>query len=305
MLQATSAESELSLRSALARNNHSLVVMSPAEFIDFAIIQKKQAGVSDQNIIAWIDGIVSNSPQITLDKKKYWAQNKAKIKNFGAYLPVFSDTYALSILAAEMKRGGNILAEYRIKAYSGKPFVILEGYAGLRTQLNGTRYLASNPKVVSMAVGKLGAARAINGGVVISVIFSLGFHALDQLMNDKATWHDFVAGVSVDLVTAATGGAIAWGVVASFVGGAAMVAVGPIAIVVITGAFLATGFNILSDHFELTQRLAKMLRESEARMLKNLHDMKREVRQGLNYADEDPVGFMHKLFGVPYFGVNR
>ncbi len=59
-------------------------------------------------------------------------------------------------------------------------FVILEDYAGLRTQLNGTRYLA-NPKVVSMAIGKLGAARAINGGVVISVIFSLGFHALDQL----------------------------------------------------------------------------------------------------------------------------
>lgn len=293
------------LRAALQRNNHSVVVMSPAEFIDFSITQKRQSGESDDAIIAWLDRLIQQSSAFPQSAKAQWHLNKGKIKTFGGYLPVFSDSAALGALALEMKRGGNILGKYRVANYSGKSYVILEGYAGLRSQLLGTRYLANNPRVISMAIGKAGAANAIKGGVVITVIFSLAFHSLDQLINDNATWHDFVSGVTVDLVSVAAGSAIAWSAVSAVVGATAMVAIGPIAIVVVTGALLTAGFNALSDHFDLTNKLAKLLREAESRMKESAAEIDREVRRGLTLADEDPVGFMHKLFGVPYFGSFR
>jgi hypothetical protein len=91
----------------------------------------------------------------------------------------------------------------------------------LRSQLNGTRYLLNNLKVIQMGIGKMGAAHAIRGGVVIAIVFSVFFHALDQMMNDRATWHDFAAGVGFDVATAVTGAALAWGVVSTVVGGTA------------------------------------------------------------------------------------
>jgi len=48
-------------------------------------------------------------------------------------------------------------------------------------------------------------------------------------------------------------------------------------------------------------RISTLLKESESRMKENYRNMKNEIKKGLNYADEDPVGFMHRLFGVPYF----
>lgn len=153
-----------------------------------------------------------------------------------------------------------------------------------------------------MGVGKLGVAKFIKGGFIVSVVFSIAYHSLDQLMNDKSTWHDFIAGVSVDVLAAATGGAIAWGMVSTIVGGAAMVAIGPIAFVVVVGAGLAWALSVVGNHFDLTAKIAKMLKESEARAAENLREIQSEVKRGLNYADEDPIGFMHRLLAVPYLG---
>ena len=185
---------------------------------------------------------------------------------------------------------------------SGKPYIVFKGYPGLRTHLGGTRYLVNNPKVVSMDVGRFGAANAIKGGIIISIIFSIAFHAIEQVLNNRATWHDFIASVSVDVVSAITGGAIAWGAVSAVIGATAMAAVGPIALVVVVGAGLTYALGAVADHYRITEHLANMLIESDSRMKENYHKMKNEVKKGLNYADEDPMGFMYRLFDVPYFG---
>lgn len=213
-----------------------------------------------------------------------------------------SDARVLAILAAEMHRGGHILSKYRVNIHAGQAYVVLKGYPGLRNQLTGTRYLLNNPKVISMGIGKLGAAQAIRSGVVISIVFSVAFHTIEQLINDRATWHDFLAGVTMDVATAVTGASIAWGAVSTVVGSTAMAAIGPIALVVVVGAGNTMALNAVSDNFELTERLAVMLKEAESRLVANMNQIKNEVRRGLNYANEDPTGFMHRLFGVPYYG---
>lgn len=235
-------------------------------------------------------------------EKNAWREYKDTLKSAGTYVPTVLDAATLAVLGSEMRKGGDILAKYKVNTHSGATYIVLEGYAGLREKLQGTKYLANSPKVVSMGVGKLGVAKSIKGGFIVSVVFSITFHALDQLMNDKSTWHDFVAGVSVDVLTAATGGAIAWGMVSTIVGGAAMVAIGPIAFVVVVGAGLAWALSVVGNHFDVTAKVAKMLKESEGRAAENLREIRSEVRRGLNYADEDPIGFMHRIFAVPYLG---
>ncbi|GAB2525680.1 hypothetical protein [Microbulbifer agarilyticus] len=211
-----------------------------------------------------------------------------------------ADAKVLAALAYDMHKGGNLFTTYQIKTYSGRSFVMFKGYAGLRSQLTGTRYLANNPKVVSLGVGKLGAAKAIKGGLVFSVVFSIAFHSIEQLLNDRATWHDFVAGVSVDVVSAVAGSAIAWSTVSTVVGAAAMATIGPIALVVVVGVGATYALSAISEHYGLTKKLSQLLKDAESRMVKNLEDIRRETRKGLNYMDEDPIGFMHRLFGLPY-----
>jgi len=125
---------------------------------------------------------------------------------------------------------------------------------------------------------------------------------VEQLLNDRATWHDFVAGVTIDVATAVTGAGIAWGVVALVVGGTAMATIGPIILVVAVGAVVTTALGSVVEHYQLTEKLATMLKEAESQILADIRQLKYETRRVLNYADENPVGFMHKLFGIPYFG---
>lgn len=302
MSTAIQAERQQELGRTLASNAHTIVVMDPSEFVDFAITVKKQRGLSDAKIVAFLNDIVMQSPQIGSAAKALWQSQKSNLKNYGSYAPVFSDALALQALALEMHRGGDVLSKYRVTTYNGKNYIVLKGYAGLRKQLNGTRYFANNPKIVSMAVGKLGVASKIKGGFILSVVFSVGFHSVDQLMNDKATWHDFVGGVAVDAVAAGVGAWAAWAVVSTFVGGTAMVAIGPIVAVVFVGAAVTYALGEIESRLQFGNKLAGFLREAERRVLEEVDAAKREVKQGLTYAEEGPVGFFHRLFAIPYLG---
>ena len=298
---AQTARETRALNDALKKNEHSLVVMMPNEFMEFLVLEKKRQGLTNAQIIEWLDQAIESSADIPQAAKQQWQDQKERLKNAGAFLPVLSDSHTLMVLAREMARGGHILSKYRVNTFAGRSYVVLKGYAGLRNQLNGTRYLINNPKVVSMGIGKLGAAKAIKGGVVISIVFSVAFHALEQLMNDRATWHDFVAGVTIDVASSLIGAGIAWGAVSAVVGATAMAAIGPIALVVVVGAGITLALNALNEHYQITQRLASMLKEAESNMRANLREMQYEINRGLNFANDDPIGFLHWMFGVPYY----
>jgi hypothetical protein len=291
---------DIHLVQVLKKNKQTLVVMMPDEFIDFIVVQKKRSGLTNEDITNWLDSLIANATDVSAAAKQEWLKQKEKLKSAGAFLPVLNDSKTLAVLAADLLKGGSILSGYRVNTHAGRAYVILQGYPGLRSQLTGTRYLLNNPKVIRMGVGKMGAANAIKGGVVIAIVFSVAFHALDQMMNDRATWHDFVAGVGFDVASAVTGAALAWGVVSTVVGATAMAAVGPILLVVAVGAGITLALNAVGEHYEITEKLVHLLKDAESRYVSNIRQMKSEIRRGLNYADEDPVGFMRRLFGLPY-----
>lgn len=290
------------LVASLNKNDTTLVAMTTSEFLKYAVAVKMSQGVSREAAMAWLDKVIQLSDTLSESAKREWMHYRDPVKAIGGYTAVFFDIGTLSTLAADLKRGGNSFSKYRVSVYAGKSYVVIDGYAGLRQHLTASRYLAHNPKVVSMGVGKAGAISKVGGGVMVSVIFTVAFHALDQLMNDSVTWHHFVAGATIDMVSAVTAGAFAWVTVSAVVSGAAMVAIGPMVAVVLVGFGATYALGLLSEQLSLNERLAAALIEADDRLSANLHQLKTEVKKGLSYADEDPVGFMHRLFGIPYLG---
>ncbi|ELR63137.1 hypothetical protein C942_04079 [Photobacterium marinum] len=205
------------------------------------------------------------------------------------------DIQVLGAIALEMKRSGNTFAKYQIKIYKGKSNVIFKGYSGLRKHLTGTKYLASNPKVISFGIGKLGVKNAIKGGFITTIIISATFHAFEQMLNDQATWHDFIGGLAVDVGIAAISSGIAWGSIATYVGG-------PMLAVVVIGGTLTIFTSAFINSYSLSKRISDSLRALEEDTRTGLANIQRDIKRAERQYHYDPVGFMLRLFGIPYYG---
>jgi hypothetical protein len=112
----------------------------------------------------------------------------------------------------------------------GKEYVQLIGNKKLREILIGTRYLASNPKIVSIGVGTRGLKNIAKGGFILGMVVGVSVEVLDFIFRQDKTWVDLVSGVGVEAVKAVLSGAaglLVGGLAIAFAG-AATVAVVPL-----------------------------------------------------------------------------
>lgn len=276
---------------ALEHHQTTLVVMSPEEFIEYALNVKKLHGMTEQASRDWLSAVLD----VHGDLQQKWQQHEHQIQFISAFTASGMDAAALGVLARDLQRSGNTFATFQVRYFQGKPHIVFEGYPGLRKHLTGTRYLAANPKVVSMGIGKLGAANAIKTGFVVSVIVSVAFHGLDQLMNDQRTWHHFVGGVAADTIYAVAVSVGSWAVVAGVVGSAAMMAIGPILAVIAVGVGLTFIALYIDSHLQLSKKIAVFLEECEVQLNASMDN----VRQVKSYYKSDRIGFLKKLFSIP------
>ena len=238
------------------------------------------------------------------DSSQQWKDYRNHIQSYASLTPIGLDAAALTALAKEMKRGGQLFSRYKIQSYRGVNYVIFEGYAGLREDLKGTRYQASNPKIVSMGIGKQGIKSVVSGGFVVSILISAGFHSVDQLLDDQRTWHDFVGGVAVDVAVAAVSSGIAWGAVGTYVGGAtAMVAVGPLLAIVAVGTLATFFISRTIDTESLADIMANSLETLESSIKSEVEHSRRQIDRVERAYRSDPLSFLHRLFGIPEVGL--
>lgn len=289
------------IKSLLSSNQHTVIQMNSKEFVDYAISVKMKSGMSRAEAVDWIDKLLeehNSAPQV-------WKRNKDALKTFSGLLPLMDDMKALGVLALEMQRQGNVFGKYRIAAYSGSVAVMFTSYPRLNAHLAGTQYLANNARVFTVGVGKLSANNAMKGGFVLTLLISVTFHAVDQMLDDTKTWHDLVAGIAVDM--AVVGAAIvstslimsaigsAGGAAATAIAGAA---VAPLVIVVLVGAFFA---YVFSDTSEYTLLISNKLREIEDDLNNGVITINRKIRKFEESMNNDPYGTMGKMFGIPVF----
>lgn len=293
--QAQQNQQRAALAKALAANSHTMFVMNETEFFELAVNMKLQQGLNEQQILSWFETLSQENTGV----KALWQRRGEGIKGLISFAPSLLDSAALAVLAKDLSRGGNVLTKYQIKNYHGRTYIVIKGYPALRRHLTGSRYLASHPKVVSMGIGKMGAAKAIKGGFVLSIVLSVGFHAVNQLLNDQKTWHDFVGGVAADVIYAGASFAIASFAVSAAVGGATALAIGSLLVVVAVGFVFGAVFLLLDDNVQLGQRIAKMLLETQTQIENSLLVIEDKASEINKHWSEDTLAFLHKLFAIP------
>lgn len=298
--QAQQNQQREALAKALAANSHTMFVMNQAEFFELAINIKLQQGLTEQQILSWLETLSQENSGL----KALWQRRGEGLKSLISYAPSLVDSAALAVLAKDLSRGGNVLTKYQIKNYHGRTYVIIKGYPALRRHLTGSRYLASNPKVVSMGIGKQGAAHAMKIGFMLSLVLSVGFHAVDQLLNDQKTWHDFVGGVAADVIYAGASFAIASMLVTAFIGGATAMAIGPLIVVVAGGFALAKIFSFLDQQIKLSIVIAGLLREAETKFAGQVTSAQNEAAKLHRAWSDDALELLHRIFAIPRLGLN-
>jgi len=259
--------SRIQLETAFKENQHDVYVLNTQEMIKLWDAEKRSKGKSPQQISEIFEQITGTpfAEQLEVYGREFG----------GTAIAASSEVRVLTTLAMDMKRSGSIFGRYYVQISGGKQYIVFKGRAGLRQVLTGTRYLASNTKVMSMGVGGKALKSSAKGGFLISVLFSVTINTLSWLFADEFRWTDWLGTISTDIVKAVIASAAGYAV------GAIAATLTTIAIVpLVLGLVMAVGTAWLlfevDQHFGITNALIKHLEQKEEKL-------KQDIASGFYY----------------------
>lgn len=146
--------------------------------------------------------------------------------------------------------------EYKI---GSKIYIKITGYPALRRILNGTRYGASHPQILEMALGKRGLYNNIRNGVKYCIYFSLAWRAIELIFKSDYDLADFLVDISMDAAKAVVSGVV----IGIFAGGLTLVSAPIIVttfVIVALGLFINNRLNYIDDETGLSTELKNIIR---------------------------------------------
>lgn len=156
-----------------------------------------------------------------------------------------------------------------IKEIQGKSYVILKGYPGLREKLTGTRYLASNPKVVDLAIGTKRVSGTMISGARLSIFIAVPMTVLQFLISEQSTLIRLVGTIASDLVKIGLSTIIA-SAAGMAAGAITTVAAGPIVAAIAFGIATAVTLEYLDRTFGVTNALVNAMEKAKQRTVGEL-----------------------------------
>ncbi|WP_111643181.1 hypothetical protein [Marinimicrobium alkaliphilum] len=162
-----------------------IYTLSADELLEVWIALQRSTGRSERNVAEDLRDLGVELSELSLGAARDHAVN-AK----GAAV--------LTILARDLVRSGNIMSEYYITSRAGKQYIIFKGNHKLRAVLKGTRYLATNTKIMKFGIGGQALKRGAKSGFVISMIFSVSLHTIHWVFEESYRWSNWVVNVSID-----------------------------------------------------------------------------------------------------------
>ncbi|CAN7438265.1 hypothetical protein [Acidovorax sp. LjRoot117] len=147
-----------------------------------------------------------------------------------------------------------------IKTTPAGTYIIIKGYAAYRSAaLNGTRYLAANPKMVQLGLGMKGMAGVVKGGFILSVVVASGIEIAEFIFNDEKTMYDLIGGIGVEAAKAGLASMAAYAFGAG-VGLVTTVAIAPLVGVVAVTFIVGYALNKIDGHHKIKQRVIDALK---------------------------------------------
>jgi len=161
-------------------------------------------------------------------------------------------------------RGAQILNElgitgaYYVKDYGGKSYVILKGHAGLRGYLKGTKYLATNPKVVQLGLGPAGALSAMKANFILSMTVYTTADVVAYLAGDGMTLSQLASNAIFNGASTALS-SLASVAAAAGIGMITTMALPGIAGGIVAGVAVSVLLNNANSRYQLAASLAEFL----------------------------------------------
>lgn len=146
---------------------------------------------------------------------------------------------------------------------NGNVYIRLSGHAGVRAYLNGTRYLATNPRILYMGVGSHGMNDVSVRATRFAIVFSLAYRVVELIFKEENTLVDFFVNVTMDMAKLAIAAQITTAVTGGIVTGALAAGVSVIAVAIgvfIVGALISYALYKLDDEFGISESIIKALK---------------------------------------------
>nr|WP_245951375.1 hypothetical protein [Paracidovorax anthurii] len=157
-----------------------------------------------------------------------------------------------------------------VKTTATGTYIIIKGYSAQRSgALQGTRYLATHPKMLKLGLGMKSLQGIAKGGFTLGVVVSTGIELMDFMFNNEKTMYDLVGGIGVEAVKGGLGALVAYGA-AAMVGSITAVAVLPLVVMAVVAVGVGIGLNQLDTHHAIKSKVIagiKMLPEHTAQGL--------------------------------------
>jgi hypothetical protein len=216
------------------------------------------------------------------------AQLVGETARFGSnYVSAVIDTNVATKLISDLGWKGRAV----LKTVEGKQYIIFKGHPGARSIFTGTRYLATNPKVVDMAVGKLGANKAILSGARLTIFLVVPLNILNYLLSDRQTMSDLIGTTATDLAKVGIASAVA-SAAATATAALTTIAAGPIVVAIAIGIATAFALDALDKKFGVTDALVDALDKAYDSTFGEFGRQLNQVERHLNWQIENglPVG---------------
>lgn len=162
--------------------------------------------------------------------------------------------------AVKLMRDFKGLGEFREQVYEGRRYIIFKGNPRVRKVFKGTRYSATNPRILSFGIGRLGVDDALRKGGILTVSLLVPLRIFQYVYDDEKTFLWLAGTLGSDLAKVGING---------FITGAAAVATTKISGTIVGGLIVTFAFGIVvgvaldrvDEELGLTSR---MINEMEA-----------------------------------------
>ncbi len=172
-----------------------------------------------------------------------------------------------------------------VKTTATGTYIIIKGYSARRSAaLQGTRYLATHPKLIQLGLGMKSLQGIAKGGFMLGVVVSSGIELMDFMFNNEKTMYDLVGGIGVEAVKGGLGALVAYGLAAFFAGTVTTIAVAPLGVMALASLGAGIGLNYLDSHFGVKSKVIEALKM-----------VPEHASQGIYYIDTESQAWLDDL----------
>jgi len=206
------------------------------------------------------------------------------IKKASGYVSPINDAVTAAKILEEL---GYKTGKVKVHMWRGKLKVIFKGAPANRKIFRNGRYLLDDPKIIQLAIGPKGLARAVGKGGVITFVLAVSIEIMDFLISEEAKLSELVGTLATDIVKIG---------ISSIAALAAGLAVGAATVIGTSAAvplIVAIGVGILVGE---TLDYIDQETGATAALIKELRTVEDQVDYWYEYLESNPTEIM-RLFG--------